>query len=157
VRIAIEGQPHFFARSVFMPFRYVIDAKRRLVVTTAWGCVTFEEVKAHQNGLLSEPDFTPDFDQLLDATRLTTLDLSIDEAKTIARRPLFSRTSRRAWVSADPAIYGMGRLIAAYNEMSNAASQIALFYDLPSALKWLGLESEFLRNDDPSIADGGRS
>jgi len=124
-----------------MPFSYVIDKKHRLVISTASGCVTFAEVIAHQDGLLREPDFSPELDQFLDATRLTTLDLSINEARTIARRPLFSRTSRRAWVSADPAIYGMGRLIAAYNELSNAASQIVLFYDLPSALKWLGLES----------------
>lgn len=136
-----------------MPFSYVIDTKRRLVISTAWGCVTFEEVEAHQNGLLSEPEFNPDFDQFLDATRLTTLDLSIDEAKTIARRPLFSRTSRRAWVSANPTIYGMGRLIAAYNELSNAASQIALFYDLPSALKWLELDTDFLKNDIPTVVD----
>jgi len=79
-----------------MPFSYLIDTKRRLVISTAWGCVTFEEVKAYQNGLLSDPDFTPEFDQFLDATCLTTLDLSIVEAKTIARRPLFSRTSWRA-------------------------------------------------------------
>jgi len=60
-----------------MPFRYVIDKKGRLVVSTAWDWVTFEEVKAHQDGLLSEPDCNPEFDQFLDATRLTTPDLSI--------------------------------------------------------------------------------
>jgi len=38
----------------------------------------------------------------------------------------------------------MGRLIAAYNELSNAASQIVVFYDVPSALKWLGLDGSDL-------------
>jgi hypothetical protein len=123
-----------------MPFRYVIDKRRRLVISNASGSITFAEAKAHQDGLLAEPHFSPDFNQFLDATKLAILDLSIDEAKTIARRPVFSGTSRRAWVSPDPAIYGMGRLIAAYNEMSSAVSQISVFRDVPSALRWLGIE-----------------
>ena len=96
------------------------------------GRITFAEVIAHQDELLSEPDFSPDFNQFLDATKVTNLELSREEAKTIARRPLFSSASRRAWVSADPAIHGLGRLMAAYNEMSSGTSQISVFHDDPA-------------------------
>lgn len=127
---------------IAMPFHYVIDKQRQLVISTASDVVTFAEVLAHQGGLLNDPDFNPQFNQFLDATKVTSLDISIDEAKTVARRPLFSPTSRRAWVSTNPAIFGMGRLIAAYNEMSSAASQIHIFSELSPALRWLGLESD---------------
>jgi hypothetical protein len=123
-----------------MSFSYTIDKERRLVISTASDRVTFEQGKAHQDRLLNDPDFDPEFYQLLDATRVTVLDISIEQAKTLARRRVFSPNSRRAWVSPDPAIFGMGRLIAAYNEMSSGASQIHVFSDLRMALKWLGVE-----------------
>ena len=124
-----------------MPFSYVVHPEKRLVVSTASGRVSFEEIKTHQDRLLSDHNFNPDFDQLIDATRATDLDLSIAEAQFVASRKLFSAKSKRAWVSPQPSIYGMGRLITAYHEMSPAPSQVHMFYDLASALKWLGLES----------------
>lgn len=104
--------------------------------------VTFAEVLAHQDGLLRDPDFNPQFNQFLDATKVTVLDISIDQAKAAARRPLFASASRRAWVTSSPALFGMGRLIAAYNEMSSAVSQIHIFSALSAALKWLGLYAD---------------
>jgi hypothetical protein len=71
---------------------------------------------------------------------VTSLDISVDEAKVIATRKLFSSTARRALVATSPTIFGMGRMMEVYNEMSNVASQVRIFYDLPSALKWLGLD-----------------
>lgn len=124
-----------------MPFTYVIYPDKRLVVSTASGRVSFEEIKTHQDRLLGDPNFNPEFDQLLDARKATHLDLSIAEAQVVASRKLFSAKSKRAWVSSQPAIYGMGRLITAYHEMSDAASQVHVFYDLASALEWLSLES----------------
>lgn len=124
-----------------MAWRYVIDKKQSLVISTAWDRITFPEVKAHQNQLLSDPDFSPEYNQLMDLRAVTKFDVSVEEAKQIARRTLFSTKSRRALVASDPAIFGMGRLMQAYNEMSAAASQVHIFHDLPSALKWLGVET----------------
>ncbi|SRR6266700_3927832 len=121
--------------------RYVIDKERRLVISTGSEQLTFSQVKTHQDQLLNDPDFDPEFNQLIDMTAVTSLDISVDEAKMIARRKLFSSTSRRAFVATSPTIFGMGRMMEAYHEMSNVASQVRVFYDLPSALKWLGLES----------------
>jgi len=90
--------------------------------------------------LLNDPDFDPEFNQLIDLTAVTSLDISADEARAIAGRKLFSFTSRRALVATSPAIFGMGRMMEVYNEMSEVASQVRIFYDLPSALKWLGLD-----------------
>ena len=124
-----------------MAWRYVIDKKQSLVISTAWDRLTFPEAKAHQDQLLSDPDFSPEYSQLVDLRAVTKFDLSVGEAKQIARRTLFSTNSRRALVASDPAIFGMGRLMQAYNEMSDAASQVHIFRDLPSAVKWLGVET----------------
>jgi len=123
-----------------MPCRYVIDKERRLVISTGWDQVTFEEMKAHQDQLALDPEFNSEFNQLVDGTAVTTLDLSIDDIRTLTTRSLFSPTSRRAFVATQPAIYGMGRMLGAYAEMSKIPQTATVFYDLPSALQWLGLE-----------------
>jgi hypothetical protein len=34
----------------------------------------------------------------------------------------------------------MGRMMEVYHEMAEVVSLVHIFYDLPSALKWLGLD-----------------
>ena len=123
-----------------MPCRYVIDKERRLVVSTGWDRLTFAEAKAHDDQLLSDPDFSPEFNQLIDARAVTVLDMSINEAKILARRAIVSLTSRRAFVAADPTIFGMGRLLATHDEIVRDRDEAGVFHDLNSALKWLGIE-----------------
>ena len=124
-----------------LPVHYAIYREQRLVISTALGRLTFAEVKEHQNQLLNDPEFNPEFNQLLDLSAVTDMDLSIDEAKMAARRRMFSPASRRAILASRPAIYGMGRLLGAHHELAEGSSQVGIFYDLPSALEWLGLDS----------------
>jgi len=124
-----------------MPCRYVIDAEHGLVISTAWDRVTFAEADAHQDRLASDPSFNPDFKQLVDATKVTDLDISIDEAKTIFGRKTFSSSSRCAFLGRGLSILGMGRLIEAQAEMAEGRKQVRVFSDRESALKWLGLET----------------
>lgn len=124
-----------------MPVRYVIDKEKRLVISTGWDRVTLAEVLAHQEQLLKDPDFNPEFNQLLDGTRVTDYALSSVEVNMIANRKLFSPTSRRALLVRSALLYGMGRMFQSYYEMSKAASPMWLFHDRESALKWLGVDS----------------
>ena len=119
----------------------MIDKGRRLIVSKAWDLLTFDDVKAHQTQLLSDPDFDPEFNELLDLSAVTAIDMSADEERILAGRRVFSSSSRRAFVASRPANFGMARLFEAYHQMSQAPSQIRVFYDLASALKWLGLDS----------------
>ena len=123
-----------------MPARYLIYKEQELVITTGSARLTFAEAVAHQDQLLSDPDFNPEFNQLIDLTALTSLDFSVAEAKMIAFRNPFSYTSRRAFVATNPSIFGMGRLMEVYHEMSEVVSRVRIFYDLHSALEWLGLD-----------------
>jgi hypothetical protein len=67
-----------------MTVRHSIDKQRRLVVSTAEGLVTFDDVRGHQDRMLADPDFDASFDQLFDATSATKVDLSADEIRTLA-------------------------------------------------------------------------
>ena len=66
-----------------MPVEYIIDKGRRLVISTAWGQVTFAEARAHQERLRDDPDFDPEFNQFLDATDVSALDITAEEAQTL--------------------------------------------------------------------------
>lgn len=125
-----------------MPVEYVIDKERLLVITTAWDRVTFAEARAHQQRLNDDPDFQPEFNQFLDATAVTALDISSEEAKTLARNsPHFSASSRRAWVAPNPFLFGIGRMIGIYREMAGGTEQFRVFNDREQALRWLGLDA----------------
>jgi hypothetical protein len=93
-----------------------------------------------QDRLLIDREFNPVFNQLIDVRRATSVELSGDDARRLGRRNMFSRMARRAWVARFPAVFGVGRMLWAYHETGPAPSQVYAFYDLSSALKWLGLE-----------------
>ena len=123
-----------------MPINYVIKKEARLVLTTGTGVVTFPESRAHQDRLLLDPEFDPEFNQLIDMTAVTRFEVSADQAREIAQRPLFSTNSKRAVVAADPAIYGMHRVIEVRHHFTPTHSEMRVFCALPAALQWLGLE-----------------
>ena len=136
-----------------MPYGYVIDKERRLVISTASGQVTSTDIKSHEDRLTSDPDFNPEFNQFVDGSAATALDISVDEAKTFAQRVYFSPRSRRAFFALSPAIYGMLRLMWAHHEIAKAQEQIGVFYERNEALKWLGLEAL----PDPVIPEGAKA
>ncbi|HYM77524.1 MAG TPA: hypothetical protein VE377_16250 [Candidatus Dormibacteraeota bacterium] len=128
-----------------MPCRYIIDKEKHLVISSAWGRLTFPEANAHEDQLVSDPDFDPSFDQLIDLTDLAVFGLSVGEAKTIAGRNFFSARSRRALVTSNPSIFGMLRLMEAYHSIAGAREQVRSFYTRASALQWLRHEDDLTR------------
>lgn len=123
-----------------MPYHSSIHKEKRLVVSTGSGLVTFEELMANADQLVKHADFDPAFDQLVDATAMTELRVSVDEAKILARLGTFSSDSRRAFVAPGPGAFGMMRLWGAYHSFEKSASQVSIFYDLRSARAWLGVD-----------------
>lgn len=118
-----------------MSARYSINKSQRLVVSVGEGEVRFDEMRDHQNRLLADPDFDPTFDQLIDGTRVTRIDASIDELRILDSRKVFSPESRRAFVATQPHIFGLGRMVEVYQE---GLSHVEVFYSMDEALNWLG-------------------
>lgn len=124
-----------------MPFSYIVQKQYRLVISTGSGCVTWNEIKERQDQTKTDPTFDPEFNQLVDLRAVTSIEMTSEQAKMLARRMIFSFTSKRAFVAANPAIFGVARMWEIFTELSDNPSQIRVFYDLPSALKWLGMEA----------------
>jgi hypothetical protein len=116
--------------------RYSIDKHQRLIVTTAEGCVTFDDARGHQDRLLVDPDFDPSFDQLIDTTHVTNIDISADEVRILASRRILSSESRRAFVATRPHIFGLGRMMEIFHEDLGYAD-VHVFYSINEALEWL--------------------
>lgn len=127
-----------------MPARYVILKDRRLVISLGWGRLTFADFRSQQDAFTEDPDFDPTFDQLVDVSKVTSLELSIEEAKTIASRAIFHNTSKRAVIATDPNVFGMGRMMDVYHAMATGRNKVSVFYDRQSALRWLGMENASL-------------
>jgi hypothetical protein len=123
-----------------MPFSYVVYKDRSLVISTGSDRVTWEEIKARQDQTKTDPDFNPEFNQIVDLRGVTGFDMTSEQASSLARRMIFSLTSKRAFIASEPAVFGVGRMWQMFTELSDNPSQIRIFYDLPSALKWLDLD-----------------
>jgi hypothetical protein len=104
-------------------------------------------MRGHQDRLLADPEFDASFDQLIDATRVTKIDISADEIRTLAHRPVFSLKSRRAFVATKPVLFGLGRMAQIYQEDAGVAAA-EVFDSMDEALKWLGREEENHQNHE---------
>ena len=124
-----------------MPFSYVVYKDRNLVISTGSDRVTWEEIKARQDQVKNDPDFNPEFNQIVDLRAVTGFDMTSEQTRSLACRMIFSSTSKRAFIAAEPAVFGVGRMWQILSELSDNQSQIRVFYDIPSALKWLGLDA----------------
>jgi hypothetical protein len=119
-----------------MPATYEIDKQRRLVISTGLGKVTFADLLAHQDKLLTDPDFDPSFSQIMDFTRITSFDLEASDVYRLAQRNIFSPESRRAIAAPGDAMYGFGRMFEMLRENAGEHS-IRVFRELDEAVDWV--------------------
>lgn len=120
-----------------MPCSYIINKPRQLVLTTGSGLLTLAESIVHQNALLADIAFSPDFAQLLDLTEVTSTDLDGEGVARLAERTVFGPNAFRAFVASTPWVYGVLRMMQTMREMKGAEETIQVFHDLPSAWRWL--------------------
>jgi hypothetical protein len=125
-----------------MPMHSVIYKEHRLVVTTGEGRVSLDDVLAHQDSLLHDPDFNPEFDQLVDTIGITDVSLSVNEIRRAVNRNLFSPNSRLALIAGSSFMYGMLRMTQTYQELSNSKPLVSIFRDRATALQWLGIPED---------------
>ena len=102
-----------------MPFTYSVYKEHRLIISTGADCVTWNEIKARQDETKTDPTFNPEYDQLVDLRAVTRFKMTSEQARLLARRTIFSPTSRRAFVAASPAVFGMSRMWEILTELSD--------------------------------------
>jgi hypothetical protein len=120
-----------------MPCNYRIERKQRLVISTAWGVLTGEEILEHQNRLVCDSCFNSDFYQLLELVDVTNFEIDFDTMDTLSEQQIFSPRSRRAFIAKSPLAFGLSRMFASLRELRGGEEQIRIFDNRDEALGWL--------------------
>ena len=119
-----------------MPAFYKVDKERHLVMSSASGVVTFADLLAHQEKLLADPDFSPDFSQLWDLVHVTKVELTTEELRRLSERSIFSSASRRAILASSDLVFGLSRMFEIFRETLGEKG-IRVFRNLDDALDWV--------------------
>jgi hypothetical protein len=119
-----------------MPSSYEIDKQKRLVVATAWGVCTIDDVLQFRKRVLSDRDFDPSFAQLADLTHITKVEMTPDEIRMIAAVSPFSSNSRRAIVAQDHIVFGFSKMFGILRGL-RGEKLLRVFRDRSEAMEWL--------------------
>ena len=119
-----------------MPAYFKIDKEHKLVMSTIYGVFTLADGLAHQEQLLKDPDFDPNFSQLLDCTHVTQAELGPDDVRRLAQRSIFSSDARRAILVAGDSAFGLARMFVMFREALGEKG-IRVFHNLDEALYWV--------------------
>ena len=71
-----------------LPISYHIDPRQQLVVSHLSGVVTNDEVQIHNTSLRTDPQFDPDYRQLIDLTGITEIRVTTDTVTAAAQNQL---------------------------------------------------------------------
>jgi hypothetical protein len=115
---------------------YKIDKERRIVLSSGTGVLTKKDLVGHMDRLSNDPDFNPDFSQVLDFTQLSGLEVGPDDVRQLAQRNIFSPRSRRAFVVKDDLQFGLARMFEIHREL-NGETGIRVFRTFDEALDWI--------------------
>jgi hypothetical protein len=126
-----------------MPVKYRVLPAANLVHTVWSGVVTLEDAVRHNDGLRSDPDFSPSMRQLSDARGVESR-VSGEGVRGLARHSAFGAESRRAIVVSDDTIFGVSRM---YEAQAASAGEVQIFRDIDEALAWLGVDPSDLETD----------
>jgi hypothetical protein len=62
--------------AAYMPVILKIDPLRRLVYSTFYGRITDDEMLNHRSAIASDPNFNPDFSEIVDFSAVSDIDIS---------------------------------------------------------------------------------
>lgn len=116
-----------------MPWTYTFDSTRDVLIGTATGILTAEELKTGVMAVTHDPRFHPDIRIFLDYYAVTELALSAHTMEELAKIRVYSAKSRRAFLVSSAlfaAFFGYYRNIV-------QAGRVEVFTDRATALAWL--------------------
>jgi hypothetical protein len=119
-----------------MPGFYKIDKELRLVLTSAFGVLTRDEILTSRQQLLEDPDFDPSYSQVQDYSGVTKIELTADDVRSLAQASVFSSQARRALVVKDDLQFGLSRMFGTHRESAGEMG-IRVFRNLHEAVDWV--------------------
>lgn len=117
-----------------MPIDYHIDKARKLVLTTAKGRLTQEELLNTRLAVRNDPDYDVSFWHLHDLREADVANVLPSFIRILAKNNSVRSGRRSAIVVRSPLAYGLARMFGALRE---GRDQIQVFWDLDSARTWL--------------------
>jgi hypothetical protein len=76
-----------------MPVVLKIDSRRKVVYSAFYGKISDAEVAGHRSAIASDPDFKAHFNEIVDFTSVTDIDLSESTLAAMAASPSLFRES----------------------------------------------------------------
>jgi len=120
-----------------MPVKREIDKSSRLITLSFAGEISFRDIQQGRESMLNDPDFDPSFDLLWDATLMTSIHLSGNQAFLLAQLRVMSKTSRVVFVGPWRPVYGVVEAFETYCSMVDDPGHTQAFRDRKEALEWL--------------------
>ncbi|HUS18231.1 MAG TPA: hypothetical protein VMZ25_01150 [Terriglobales bacterium] len=120
-----------------MPATYSIDLEQQVVYTVFSGEVVEAEVRTMALRLGKDPNFQPDFSELLDLSAVTDFRISTEDLQGLSAVDPFSGRARRAFVSPGDLLFGISRM---YEGIRGSNAHIATFRTMGDARQWLDLD-----------------
>lgn len=125
-----------------MPISYVIDPERHLVLTTASGTLTDDEVIQFKDRLVRDPGFTPGMSELSDVRGVDRLEVTSAGVRAMVQQDEEAATHvashKLALVVSQDVAYGMARMYQTLTE--SHMKHMGIFRDIDEARAWLQLE-----------------
>lgn len=119
-----------------MPASYTIDKARRLVLLRMWGVCTAKDVLWFREAIKTDPDFDPDFAELVDLTGVIKAKMAPGEVRMLAGMVPFSAAARRALLSEDLLIFGLSRIYETLRSL-RGDQHVRVFRRRDEAMAWL--------------------
>ncbi|HSU15620.1 hypothetical protein [Longimicrobium sp.] len=116
---------------------YSIVREHRLVHMTLAGRLTDSDLLAVQARMRSDRLFRPDYCQVVDATGLSEVAVTLEGLCATAAGTVFGTGSRRAMVAPSDVAYAMGRM---YKKLrGDSPDRLEVFKEWAEAVAWLDL------------------
>ena len=127
-----------------MATTYKLDSSLRTVFSTSHGVLTGDDLLAHREKLVRDPDVDLDHRQLWDFRGVIEVAVSRkDLVELLESKSPFGQGSRRAFVAASDVDYGKLKMIQLLR--GTCAGEIMVFRDIHEARKWLEVPGEPIR------------
>jgi len=117
-----------------MPASYRIDKVGRLVLTTLSGTLVDSDIEGLTQRLMRDPNFSPEYDELIDCTQVSKFQLSRDFFSNTQDRQPFSQAARRAVIAPSDVAFGTSRVFQAWQPEAS----VEVFRTRQEAEDWLG-------------------
>ena len=121
-----------------MPTKIIIDRESGVVYSTLSGKIGTPELIRHIAALREHPDFDPFFNELIDTTEVTSLDIASAEIQAFAMQDSpFEPSAKRVFVASEDLIFGLARMFQTFG--GDRRPNFAVVRTLAEARKRLGL------------------